>query len=998
MHKTLKGRSLIKSKVHIIRRFVLGFIIISITLLGILISKVALNTKTQETNILVAQTHDIHHEAVSLKVSFQNIILHERGYLLTGDEQELSEINDHIVLFFVHHRKLSALTKEGMHGSENLHDLMQVFLDLHESVVNPMLQMRSLIEVSPESFVQGQLFLEKFYLSQAYTNQMLSILDRIEQEAELQLANQQKSMDKWEHYNNIFTFLAPVVILVVTLLTSLSSTIRFITFRREQEAYQKQLKESRDSYSNVIEGANVGTWEWDIYHNTLALNDKFADLLGYKHAELEPISLHSWLSLVHPDDYSMAQQLITEVQAHGREAYSYDLRLRCKDGSWLWMHTQGKVISWTEDGQPFLMTGTLTDINSRKTAQLALEKSEEYSRLLLDSMTQGLAHCELILDKDGKAKDVRFLKVNPIFEEKFGAAKGSIVGKTLLEVMPEAESFWIKRNAEVAQSGRPQSYEAYSAVMDKYYFISAYCPYPNQFACIIDDITDRKRLEQMIFIEKELFETTLLSVGDAVISTDSNAKVKFMNRIAEEFTGWRADEAKGRPFSEIFRVVSGTDRTKSPDPVAQALEKGETVTLQNDTILIARDGVERYIDDSASPIMDSNKTIMGVVLVFRDSTEKKREQDKILQLSYHDPLTGLFNRRYYEQVKKTVDSEPYYPLTLVLGDVNGLKLTNDAFGHDAGDRLLKKVASVFRKTCREGDIVTRLGGDEFILLLPKTDALSAKVIVDRLNAALQAEEIRGLKVSVSFGYSVKHSDPTSFEETFKLAEDNMYIEKLSKSSAFKKHAIDTLLVKQFELNQWEKEHSLKVGYYSKRFAQEMGFSKEEIWQIERGASLHDLGKIAIDESILSQKEGLTHSQWLELKRHPEIGYTILRSVGEYAPFAEYVLYHHERWDGSGYPQKLKGTDIPEPARMIAIVDSYVAMISDRAYKQALTPQQAIAELYACSGTQFDPDLVPLFVEKVLYKDHKELAKTSTNTNVASKTNLEEGSSTTFWFD
>ncbi|HKL59207.1 MAG TPA: HD domain-containing phosphohydrolase, partial [Sphaerochaeta sp.] len=410
-----------------------------------------------------------------------------------------------------------------------------------------------------------------------------------------------------------------------------------------------------------------------------------------------------------------------------------------------------------------------------------------------------------------------------------------------------------------------------------------------------------------------------------------------------------------------------------PDPVASVLQQGRAVSLLNDTILIARDGFERYIDDSASPIMDRDKMIKGVVLVFRDTTEKKREQDKILQLSYRDALTGLYNRRYYEQIKKTVDTEPYYPLTLVLGDVNGLKLTNDAFGHDAGDQLLKKVSAVFRKTCREGDIITRLGGDEFILLLPRTDALNAKIIVNRLNDALFAEEIRGLRVSVSFGYSVKNADPVSFDETFKLAEDSMYIEKLSKSSAFKKHAIDTLLVKQFELNQWEKEHSIMVGSLSKSFAQAMGFTKEEVWQVERGACLHDLGKIAIDESILSQKESLTQAQWLELKRHPEIGYTILRSVGEYAPFAEYVLYHHERWDGTGYPQKLKGFDIPQPARMIAIVDSYVAMISNRAYKQALTPQEAIEELYACRGTQFDPDLVPIFVEQVLSTYPQELS-------------------------
>ncbi len=938
--------------------------------------KASLQNKAMEISNLVGKTHDILHESASLKIDYQNILLHERAYLLTGEEEELPQINAHIESFAQHHNKLTSLTKGNEAQQQRLADVMQIFMNMHTQVIDPMLQMRTLMEESPSDFVQGYQFTDKFHLSEEYTTKQLNLLDTIEQSAQKQLEKQQESMTRWYRYDTILSIVGPLIILLVTFLTGLLAALKISSFRKEQEAYQRELKDSRDRYSNVIEGANVGTWEWKVQANTISVNEKWAEMLGYTLSELQPITFKTWDDRIHPDDYALAQQMTYEVSAGERKAYSFDVRLQRKDGSWLWIHDQGKVISWDEEGKPLLMTGTHTNINKRKEAQFALETSEKDSRLLIDSMIQGLAHCEVILGGKGKPYDIRFIKANPSFEYYMEVPRGYLVGKTLREVMPEVEECWIHRNCEVALTGKPSSYEAYSKVLDKYFFASTYSPKPNQFAIIMDDITDRKKLEQQVFYEKELFETTLLSVGDGVISTDAEAKVLFMNKVAEQLTGWRADEAKGRPFTEIFKIISGSNREKIPDPVARVLEQGIAVNLLNDTILVARDGVERYIEDSASPVMDREKQITGVVLVFRDCTEKKKEQDKILQLSYRDSLTGLYNRRYYEQVKQTVDSEPYYPLTLVLGDVNGLKLTNDAFGHDAGDQLLKKVAAVFRKTCREGDIITRIGGDEFILLLPRTDALNAKIIVGRLNEALLAEEIRGLKVSVSFGYSVKKGEPESFEETFKLAEDSMYIEKLTKSSVFKKHAIDTLLVKQFELNQWEKEHSLMVGSLSKRFAQVMGFTKEEVWQVERGACLHDLGKIAIDENILSQKENLTQSQWLELKRHPEIGYTILRSVGEYAPFAEYVLYHHERWDGTGYPQKLKGTDIPQPARMITIVDSYVAMLSDRAYKQALSPSEAIEELYACSGTQFDPDLVPIFVEKVLGNNNGQLSKTS----------------------
>ncbi len=967
-----QGRGAIKNKGIAVRRFIVGLSLVALTILGIGTFKVILHNKAVETNQLVEQTHEILHESALLKIAYQNILLHERDYLLRGEADDLLQIDTNIDSFVQHHSRLSSLSRKTGGEQEKLAYLLETFLTMHSSLIEPMLEMRSLMETSPEEFIQGLGFTDSFRLAESYTDELLGILDIIGYNARQQLAERQGILDRWYHYDIMLTLLAPLLILMVVFLTGLLAVLKISSYRKEQEAYQKQLKDSRDRYSNVIDGANVGTWEWDIQNNIHSINEKWAEILGYTLDELSPFTYETWVSKIHPDDAEPLQQVIQEVLSGEKVLYAFDVRMRRKDGSWLWVHDQGKVISWDEEGTPLLMTGTHKDINARKVAQFALEKSE--NRLLIDTMIQGLAHYEVLFDDEGKPYDVRFLKTNPSFDYHMNVPTGSLVGKTLREVMPEVEEYWIEWNSKVAITGKPISYEAYSKVLNKHFFASTYCPAPGQYAIIIDDITERKVLEQQVFYEKELFETTLHSVGDGVISTDDEAKVLFMNKVAEQLTGWKADEVRGRPSTEVFKIVCGQERKKCPDPVSKVLEQGAAVTLLGDTILIARDGVERYIDESASPIMDKDRNIKGVVLVFRDCTEQKKQQDKILQLSYRDPLTGLFNRRYYEQIKQTMDSEPYYPLTLVLGDVNGLKLTNDAFGHDAGDQLLKRVAAVFRKTCREGDIITRLGGDEFILLLPRTDALNARIIVERLNEALRQEEIRGLSVSVSFGYAVKEKNTTTFDETFKLAEDGMYSEKLSKSSAFKKHAIDTLLVKQFELNQWEKEHSIKVGQLSKSFAQVMGFSKEEVWQVERGASLHDLGKIAIDESILSQREDLTQGHWLELKRHPEIGYTILRSVGEYAPFAEYVLYHHERWDGTGYPQKLKGTEIPKPARMIAIADSYVAMTSDRAYKKALSPQEAIEELYAQRGTQFDPDLVPIFVQKVLLSDYTEIEK------------------------
>ena len=240
------------------------------------------------------------------------------------------------------------------------------------------------------------------------------------------------------------------------------------------------------------------------------------------------------------------------------------------------------------------------------------------------------------------------------------------------------------------------------------------------------DITDHKRLETALEKEKNLLETTLISVGDGVISTDNKGNIVFLNRVAEFLTGWTQEAARGKSIEEVFNIVNEFTREKSENIVKKALESGKMIELANHTILISKDGIERPIEDSAAPIVQENGEIVGVVLVFRDFSEKKQKLKEIEFLSYHDQLTGLYNRRFYEEELKRLDTERNLPMTIVMGDVNGLKLINDSFGHVMGDELLKKVAEVIKKGCRTDDIIARLGGDEFVILLPKTDALKQR--------------------------------------------------------------------------------------------------------------------------------------------------------------------------------------------------------------------------------------------------------------------------------
>lgn len=287
-------------------------------------------------------------------------------------------------------------------------------------------------------------------------------------------------------------------------------------------------------------------------------------------------------------------------------------------------------------------------------------------------------------------------------------------------------------------------------------------------------INEKRQMEEIIYDEKELFKTTLLSVGDGVIATDKEGNVIIINKVAEELTGWRQDDALEKPLEEVFQIINEYTREKCENPEYQVLSTGKIVELESHALLVSKEKMEIPIEDSAAPIKDENGNIKGMVLVFRDFTEKRQKEKEILYLSYHDYLTGLYNRRYYEKELERLDTKENLPLTLLMGDVNGLKWINDSLGHIIGDELLKKSARIIAQGCRKGDIVARLGGDEFIVILPKTDVFEIVEIIQQIKNLAAKEKVGGVGISISFGHETKEKEAENIEDIFKRAEDDMY--------------------------------------------------------------------------------------------------------------------------------------------------------------------------------------------------------------------------------
>jgi len=352
--------------------------------------------------------------------------------------------------------------------------------------------------------------------------------------------------------------------------------------------------------------------------------------------------------------------------------------------------------------------------------------------------------------------------------------------------------------------------------------------------------------------------------------------------------------------------------------------------------------------------------LAGEILI--DSLERRGADEEIKELALKDRLTGLYNRAYFEEELKRIDTKRNLPISFILGDVNGLKLINDAFGVREGDKLLKKIAAILKKCCRKEDIIARWGGDEFSILLPKTNDKDSEEILKRIRNTCDKTKINSVPVGISLGTSTKKSNEDDIKDIIKEAEDWMYRRKLIEKNSISSSIISSLERTLREKSNETEEHGERMRELALRLGHSLSLKENKLNELSLLATLHDIGKVAIPDEILMKKGKLDSDEWKIIKRHPEIGSNIASSSPQLKTIAEAILSHHEWWDGTGYPHALKGEEIPLNSRIISIVDAYDVMTHERPYKKAISKKAAIKELKRCSGTQFDPKLVKIFVD------------------------------------
>jgi len=476
------------------------------------------------------------------------------------------------------------------------------------------------------------------------------------------------------------------------------------------------------------------------------------------------------------------------------------------------------------------------------------------------------------------------------------------------------------------------------------------------------DISIRKEVERSLERSRQRARALLDAIPDLLLIFNGSGNFIDYHPAADFDLMTYEDNPEGKPLTEVI------PRHLAADILAHGKELTTPGAVRN----------FEFIDNGSSNPKAYECRLVKTgddenVCIIRDVSFEKIRQKEILFKSFHDSLTGLYNRAYFEEELNRIEqSRKSLPTSILIIDVNGLKFTNDAFGHEYGDKLLKTVGRIMSENCRKSDVIARTGGDEFAIILPSSPLSKAEKLSARIMKACSESSFDDFfaRPSVSIGSAEKRDNSISLHDIMKTADEKMYRMKLSNRSLHLNSLISDILKTMKKRSYEDDEHINRCINLGSLFAKKLDLSSSASEKITKLAGLHDVGKIRISKDILLKPCCLDKAETELIKQHSIIGYRIAKAIPDYSLIADLILYHHERWDGNGYPSGLVKKEIPLESRIFMLIDSYDAMTHNSPFRTAKSFDEAVTELRENSGKQFDPDLVELFISMLEYEKGK----------------------------
>ncbi len=485
---------------------------------------------------------------------------------------------------------------------------------------------------------------------------------------------------------------------------------------------------------------------------------------------------------------------------------------------------------------------------------------------------------------------------------------------------------------------------------------------------LIEDITARKQAEDALG-ESERSKAVLLSHLPGLAyrcRADREWTMEFVSEGCLALTGYQPEALLGNRELSFNDLIAPEYQNLIWNEWKRILPLRENFRYEYE--IVTRSGERKWVLEMGQGIYGEDGSVQALEGIVIDISIQKENEARLLYVSEHDPMTGLHNRRFYERIRGGMDDPQYLPLSVAVCDIDGLHLVNDVFGLSEGDRLIIETARLLRRCARPGDILIRSGGDEFTLIMPGASGSEAEIINRRIKEAVRAfnqdPQHPAYELSLSVGVGTRMSMDISFTQTVKSAQENMHYHKLLESRSPHNSILSSVMATMLARSRETEAHGERLVSLSRSMGESLGLEQKEMDELALYAMLHDIGKVGVDDRILNKPGKLNEEEWEQMKKHSEIGYRIAASASELSHVADYILSHHERWDGRGYPRGVAGDHIPLLSRLLAIVDAFDAMTEDRVYRRAMSSDEALEEIRRGAGSQFDPALAERFIRMI----------------------------------
>ncbi len=723
------------------------------------------------------------------------------------------------------------------------------------------------------------------------------------------------------------------------------------------------------------------------------------NILGYKPEEYLG---KGGRDFIHPDDVPGIRSILEQRKKTPGVSPPFEVRARHKNGSWRFFEAIANNMLNDPDVSGIVINAR--DITDRKTAEEGLSKAHQE----LKAVFEALPDMFFLLDNEGTILDYNTSQLSELLvpPEKF-------LGKKIRDILPEPASGTIEQALfEVRKNGllTVTEYSLTKGEDENFYEARLLPLQASQVIAIVRKITDRKRAEEkqrkysgdldflsktaMDFVRMPADQDLFKYIAEKIKSITGNAIV-IASSYNESSDMLRVKYILGieEHYHAILKLIKadpiGMDFKISQEAKVAYLS-GEVVDAPIDLYDLTFKKISKKVCSKIESLL-SIKNIFTIGLCHSDvlfgniaiialspaqsfdpslietfsnqasvALQRRKAEDQLKYISLHDPLTGLYNRAFFEEEMRRLDLERVDSVGLIMCDVDGLKLVNDIMGHKTGDGLLMAVSGIIRDACRKGDLVARLGGDEFAVLLPEISPADLDSICHRIKHTIHTYNAENpeLPLSLSIGHTQRSNDAVSVADLFKEADNIMYRQKLDNHDLLIQNFIKALKTRGVI----SEGKVARLENLITHFAMTMGLSEIDIKELKLLARFSDVGKIGISDKILLKSKSLEPLELAEMKRHCEIGYHVALFSPDLIPVADLILKHHEWWNGQGYPLGLSGGDIPLECRMLAITEAYEAMTRDRPHSKAMSHEEAVTELEKFAGTQFDSFLVEKFID------------------------------------